>query len=119
MENRLVRVWADYVLYHCGGKRYRLLLISGEPIGPEIVAENDETAIKLCAEVSRKEKEAIRGREALMAKEILTYLEGVNHGLLSNFNDDDLSRFKNILFVWHDLSRREMERRLTTRGQGK
>jgi len=50
---RIVRQWADEVLYYYGGNQYELLMTDGKLIG-EIRAGSDEEALQKTALLSRK-----------------------------------------------------------------
>lgn len=59
----------------------------------------------------------INGKARSKAQVILNDLECANYDLLENLDDDVIGRFRNILFVWHDLACREIERRYAERGR--
>lgn len=109
---RIVKQWADEVLCHYGGNKYGLLLFNGESIG-KIHASNDTEAIKKCASISRQHH--TRKREN---NDILEQLESSNKAdMFDSLNDEELHRLKNMLFVWHDLSSREIDRRRVERSR--
>jgi hypothetical protein len=57
MTERIVKRWADEVLYQYPDGQYGLLLLSGEPVGEPFRAANDEEAVGKCTSVARSEWE--------------------------------------------------------------
>ena len=109
MGNRIVKTYPNCVLYHHGGNRYSVLLMSGAHVGPEIIAGNEAEAIRRCTETIRDYWVEINGKAPRSkAREILDDLESANYGILIDLDDDELGRLKNILFVWHDLANLEI-----------
>lgn len=61
-QERVVKCWADYVLYHQGGEQYELVR-SGSLVGDQITAKSDQEALKECPKLTKE-----KGRYLLTPK---------------------------------------------------
>ena len=113
MAERIVREWADGLLYQYPDGQYGLLLNSGEPVGEPFHAANDKEAVEKSAMVALGEFK--KRKEGAKARVFLELLEGANKAdMFDSLDNDELRRLKNLLFVWHDLAKREIDRRNAT-----
>lgn len=111
-EERIVKRWADNVLFHTGANKYQLARYDGQPIGDLIRAASDEEAIEECIKTTRQKWDNEQKDNGSVILKILERLESSNkYEMLEVLNDDELQRLKGMFFVWHDLAKREVDRR--------
>lgn len=114
MAEHIVRTWPRCLLYHYHGNRYGMLLFSGEPIGDEIRAKNDEEAIEKGMKIVHEYRETINEGQT-KGQELIETIERMNKAdMLDGLSNDELQSLKSLLFVWHDLAKREIDKRKAT-----